>query len=354
MITSKKLLISSGFSLFRLTGLHRLAIPVTRGVGVILMFHRVRPAVTCDFAPNRLLEITPEFFDAVLTRLSVLGFVIVSLDEALMRLARAQKTETETRPPFAVLTFDDGTRDTKDFALPILERHQAPFTAYVTTGFADRSARLWWVELEEAIRRLPHVEVEIAGEMVALPTRAAAEKIAAFEVLYRRLIAGPEELLLDVIGRLAAEAGLRSDVLVDELCLDWAGIDFLSRHPLCTIGVHTLTHARLAKHGEAMVRRELSESRRVIEAHIGKAARHLAYPVGDPASAGTREFTIAKELGFASAVTTRPGMVFPQHQAHVTALPRLSINGNWQNLDMVEILLSGAPFALWNLGRKLA
>ncbi len=350
MSVGKSFLISSGFSLFKLTGLHRLAIPFTRGVGAILMFHRVRPAVTQDFAPNRLLEITPEFFDALLTRLAALGFAIITLDEALRRLEPGQERDG----PFAVLTFDDGTRDTRDFALPILDRHQAPFTAYITTGFADRSARLWWVELEEAIRRLPHIAAEIDGEVVSLLARTSAEKAAAFDDLYRRLIHGPEERLLDVIGRLLGEAGLRSEALVDELCLDWAGIESLACHPLCTIGVHTLTHARLAKHGEATVRRELTESRRLIEAHIGKEARHLAYPVGDPASAGAREFAIAEELGFAGAVTTRPGMIFPEHRAHLTALPRLSINGNWQSLDMVEILLSGAPFALWNRGRKVA
>ena len=53
-------------------------------------------------------------------------------------------------------------------------------------------------------------------------------------------------------------------------------------------------------------------------------------------------------------MTTRPGMIFPAHDTRRTALPRLSINGNWQSLDFVEILLSGAPFALWNKGRLVA
>lgn len=355
---SKNLLIASGFTLFRWTGLHRLAAPFARGAGAILMFHRVRPALARDFAPNRLLEITPEFFDSVLTLLAELGFDIVSLDAALCRLGQRQEQkkekEKEKQRPFAVLTFDDGTRDTRDFALPILERHGAPFTLYVTTGFADRSARLWWVELEEAIRRLPQIAVEIGGESLIWPARNAQEKTAAFNDLYHHLIAGPEDRLLDVIARLGTEAGLKSDALVDDLCLDWDGIETLAQHPLCTIGVHTLTHARLAQHGADVVRRELVESRRSIEAHIGKAARHLAYPVGDASSASAREFAIAKDLGFASAVTTRPGMIFPQHRAELTALPRLSINGNWQSLGAVEILLSGAPFALWNFRRKVA
>ncbi len=343
-------MIASGFSLFRLTGLHRLAAPYTRGLGAILMFHRVRPDKAQDFAPNGLLEITPDFLDRVLSRLRALGFAVLSLDEALARL---QSREPAVEP-FAVLTFDDGTKDTHDFALPILERHQAPFTMYVATGFADRTARLWWVELEEAIRALPKITVEIDGETINLASSTPAEKSAAFHMLYRRLFAGPDERMLDVIGGLMADAGLKSSALVDEICLDWSGIEAMAKHPLCTIGVHTLTHPRLAKHDETFARRELSESRKIIEAHIGKDARHLAYPVGDPSSAGAREFKLAEDLGFASAVTTRPGMIFPQHQTQLMALPRLSINGNWQSLDAVEILLSGAPFALWNFMRKAA
>jgi hypothetical protein len=52
-------------------------------------------------------------------------------------------------------------------------------------------------------------------------------------------------------------------------------------------------------------------------------------------------------------VTTRPGMLFDGHRAHKTALPRISINGLWQRPGMVDVLLSGAPFALWNGGRRI-
>ncbi len=345
---NKSQLIAAGFALFEATKLHRLVEPWTRGQGAILMFHHVRPWVERAFAPNRLLEITPEFLDAVLTRVTALGFELVSLDEALTRLGDARAR------PFIALTFDDGYKDFADYALPVLERHKAPFTLYVTTGFADRSARLWWVELEEAIRALPEVDIKIDDRSFKTVTQSAAQKSQAFEALYGLLRAAPEAEMLNVIAELAAGAKVDGRALVERLCLDWAGIQAVAQHPLATIGVHTLTHPMLAKHDPAFVRYELAESRRLIEERLGRPALHLAYPVGDPTSAGPREFLAAQELGFESAVTTRPGMVFPEHADYRMALPRLSINGRWQKLEMVEVLLSGAPFALWNRGRHVS
>ncbi|WP_158807643.1 polysaccharide deacetylase family protein [Beijerinckia sp. L45] len=347
MSASKQQIIAAGFAFFRATRLHRLVAPLTAGQGAILMMHHVRPWSGKAFAPNRLLEIEPGFLDAALTRIKALGFDFVTMDEALSRLGKPGAKR------FVTLTFDDGYRDNVEHALPILERHAAPFALFVTTGFADRSARLWWVELEESIRTLDVVSVDIDGMTLVMPSKTPAEKLAAFEAVYWRLRGGPEDRLLKVIADLLSQAEQSSPALVAPLCLDWAGIVALARHPLCTIGVHTLTHPMLAKHPSDIVRRELLESRTIIEAKIGKPARHLAYPVGDPNAAGRREFALAEELGFASAVTTRPGMLFPGHRAHVHALPRLSLNGNWQSLDSLEVLLSGVPFALWNRGRRL-
>jgi peptidoglycan/xylan/chitin deacetylase (PgdA/CDA1 family) len=347
MRPSKQQIIAAGFGFFRATRLHQLLAPLTRGQGAILMMHHVRPWSDQAFAPNRLLEIQPAFLDAALTRIKALGYDFVPLDEALERLVKP------TKRPFVTLTFDDGYRDNVEHALPILERHAAPFTLFVTTGFADRTARLWWVELEAAIRTLDAITVETNSGSIHLPSRSALEKQVAFEAVYWALRTGPEERLLAVIADLLRDAGLASAPLVEQLCLDWPGLAALAQHPLCTIGVHTLTHPMLAKHPREVVRHELAESRAIIESRLGRPTRHLAYPVGDPKSAGPREFDLAGDLGFTSAVTTRPGMLFPAHRDHIHALPRLSLNGNWQSLDSLEVLLSGVPFALWNKGRRV-
>ncbi len=345
----KHRLIGAGLAAFRASGLHRIVGPSMRGRGVILTLHHVRPwrPVTPGYAPNRLLEITPEFLDEALGVVSAAGLEFVTLDEAARRL------RTGEGAPFAALTFDDGYRDARDFALPILERHRAPATFFFTTGFLERSARLWWLELEDALRRLDSVVIERDGARQRFETGDAKRKSAAFERIYWSLRARPEAELLATVGDLAQRAEVSSAEIADALCMSWDEAREFAAHRLVQIGAHSRSHRRLAHWPEAAAREEMAGSRADLEAGLGRAVSSFCYPVGDPTSAGAREFALAAELGFACGVTTRPGLLFPEHGAHLTALPRVSLNGLWQDARYLEAMLSGAPFAFWNRGRRL-
>lgn len=343
----KRSLIAAGFGLFEVTRLHRLAGEFFRGRGVILMFHRVRPAQISGFAPNALLEITPEFFASVLECLAERGFDIVTLDEAKERMVQPHAQ------PFAVLTFDDGFRDVVENGLPLLRRHQAPFCFYITPGLVDRTARLWWVELEEAIRRLDSIDIELDGSRLKLPTRTDSEKSSAFARLYRLLRGGDEMRLMQTVAKVRDSAGVDPVALVDSLCLDWEELRALAKDSLVTLGAHSLTHPRLAFLPEQEALSEMAGSQDRMSVEFGEKCRHFAYPYGDAGSAGPREFALAARLGFASAVTTRPGMIFPEHAKHPLALPRLAVNGLWQDVGAFEAQISGVPVALWNRGRRV-
>ena len=136
--------------------------------------------------------------------------------------------------------------------------------------------------------------------------------------------------------------------------MDWQELGELAADPLCTIGAHTVNHKMLMKMADdAAVRAEMDMSRAVLEAALGQRPQHLAYPVGDPTSAGPREFRIAAELGFKTAVTTRPGVLFKAHRDHLTALPRISVNGEFQQQRYLKVLMSGAATAMWNGFRRV-
>ncbi|AZO77892.1 MULTISPECIES: polysaccharide deacetylase family protein [unclassified Bosea (in: a-proteobacteria)] len=340
---------SAAFRMIAATGADHWGRGLAQGKGAILTLHHVRPAVTGGFRPNGLLEITPDFLDRALTLIRAQGYDIVSLDEALARLADPKPGRF-----FVALTFDDGYRDNLDHAWPVLAKHGAPWTLYVVRGFAERTARLWWLELEEAIRALPRIALDLPDGRFDAPGGSDTQKQKAFDQLYWRLRKGPEAILLSTISGLAAQAGIDPVALVERECLPAETLRSLAGAPGVTIGAHTLSHPMLAKHPEEVARREIIESKTWLEEVLERPIRHFAYPVGDPTSAGPREFALAQETGFVSAVTTRPGHLFAEHAEHPHALPRVSLNGLHQSEAALKALLSGLPFLLWNRGRKLS
>ena len=149
----RKTVIRAGLEALYFSGAHVLLRPIFSGVGAIFMLHHVRPGRTDGFQPNRHLEVTPEFLRATLSHLKSRDIDIVTMDEVHRRLANRQ---FERR--FACFTFDDGYRDNRDYALPVMREYAAPLTVYATSDFAEGTGRLWWVALEKVIAKASSVE----------------------------------------------------------------------------------------------------------------------------------------------------------------------------------------------------
>ncbi len=130
--------------------------------------------------------------------------------------------------------------------------------------------------------------------------------------------------------------------------MNWAELRTLAADPLVTIGAHTKGHYALAKICEEKAIDQMQGSADVIERELGVRPTHFAFPYGDENSARARDFSLAHVLGFKTAVTTRKGVLFPAHRRYLTALPRVSLNGEYQSLTYTALYLSGAPFALAN------
>jgi peptidoglycan/xylan/chitin deacetylase (PgdA/CDA1 family) len=255
---------------------------------------------------------------------------------------------------FASFTLDDGYRDNRDFALPVLREFEAPFTVYVTSDFAEGTGRLWWISLEAVIARTNSVEVEIGGAATRFDTGTPAAKQVAFDRLHDWLRGLPgEHDLAREIGALCARHGVDEAAICRDLCMSWDELKPFADDPLTAIGAHSITHGNLARQTEPTARHEMVASRERIEAAMQRPVVHLAYPYGDKGAARAREFALARAAGYRTAVTTRPGMIFPENANHLTALPRVSLNGNYQDARILPVLTSGAATAMWNGFRRV-
>ena len=345
----KQAIIRTGLEALYFSGSHLWMRPFVGGVGAILTLHHVRPRRRDGFQPNRLLEVTPQFLESAIKTIRRSGIELVSLDEMHRRLSTGDFARR-----FACITFDDGYRDTLRHAYPILRRHAVPFAVYIPTSFPDRLGELWWLALEAVIARKERIGLIIDDEDRRFDCRTVEEKQHLFNEIYWWLRGRQtEEELRHVVRDLATRYGVELRAFCDELCMSWAEIAELAGDPLATIGAHTVNHSMLRKLDNEVARSEIREGAAVLETALGTRPRHFSYPFGDSTSAGPREFAFAGELGFKTAVTTRPGVLFAEHREHLMALPRISLNGEYQQRRFVRVLLSGAGTAVWNGFRRV-
>jgi peptidoglycan/xylan/chitin deacetylase (PgdA/CDA1 family) len=336
--------IRAGFEALYLSGAHEWLRRYCGGTGTILTFHHVRPARPDPFQPNSLLEITPEFLENVISVLRRADIDLVSLDEMHHRM-----TSGAFNRRFACITFDDGYRDNRMHAYPILKRHNVPFAIYVPTSFMEGRGDLWWLTLEAVIAVNDGISMRMGGEDRVFDCGSVDDKRVAFSAIYwwlRGLSTDGE--IRDHVRHLAARYNIDTTTTCASLCMTWDELAQLSADPLVTIGAHTANHPILAKTSANTAHGEMEEGADGIARALGRWPQHFSYPFGDRTSAGPREFALASALGFKTAVTTRPGVLFPEHRDHMMALPRISINGGYQDLRYVEVLLSGTATALWN------
>jgi peptidoglycan/xylan/chitin deacetylase (PgdA/CDA1 family) len=339
----------AGLQALYFSGAHHLLRPLFAGVGTIFMLHHVRPAHDDAFQPNRHLEITPDFLRATLEHVRALDVDIVTLDEMHRRMR-----ERDFARRFACFTFDDGYRDNRDFALPVMAEFGAPFTVYAASDFASGTGRLWWVALERLISRADNVDAPINGSMTRLDCRGPSAKRDAFAAMHGWLRSLPSDVEVNRhVTDHCRRHGIDDSGISRELCMSWDELKAFAANPLVTIGAHTLSHCNIAKCASETAEREISGSRANIEAKLNRPVAHFAYPYGDKGAATARDFTMVRKLGFKTAVTTRPGMLFAESAEHMTALPRLSLNGNYQDERLLKVLTSGAATAVWNGFRRV-
>ncbi|WP_051231029.1 polysaccharide deacetylase family protein [Kaistia adipata] len=336
----------AGLNALYLSGAHRYVSPRTQGRGAILMFHQVRARPPGRFHPNAHLEVTPQFLDVVVRRVRAAGMEIVDLDEAARRMAGP-----DDGGRFVVLTFDDGYRNNLTEAYPLLRELGAPFTVYLASGFADRTAVPWWDLLVALVRHVSQLSMQVGDQAIELPSRSLGQKRAACRIAATALCRVDEDEQRRAIESVARAHGIDPVELVAREMMGWGEVRTLAQDPLVTIGAHTVGHYALARLDAARARREMAESRDRIAEMTGSRPRHLAYPYGSQRSASEREFALAAELGFTTAVTTRRGVLTPD--SRILALPRISMNGHFQHARYVDLLLSGVPLALEGPLRRL-
>ena len=123
-----------------------------------------------------------------------------------------------------------------------MERFNAPFTVYVTTGMITRTIDAWWFGLAALIRARDQIELPGFGRFNCSEPRRKKRAFASIEASVHRDFG-----LLARVRALIEASNIDCSALVEREALSEEQLRRLARHPLVTIGAHTSTHRNLAE-----------------------------------------------------------------------------------------------------------
>lgn len=257
---------------------------------VILMYHRVATPAVDPWD----LAVSPHRFEEQVAALVAHRTVL-----PLAELAR-QAGAGELPADALAITFDDGYVDNLEVALPVLQRHAAPATVFVSTGYVGSDREYWWDELARMLLGGGGDLGSYHSAWARLKAMDDAEREEAMAELRRtHLPAAPDPTDLPMTA--------------DELAV-------LAAEPLITIGAHSVTHASLKQLPPSLRESEIAGSRSACEAFTGRPVELFAYPFGDVDRA-TRDAVAA--AGFSSACSTEPRSIRRSGEDPLT-LPRMA------------------------------
>jgi peptidoglycan/xylan/chitin deacetylase (PgdA/CDA1 family) len=338
--TARRVAITAGLETISLLSRMKLLAAVdAKSRAVIFTLHHVRPALRRAFEPNGHLSVTPEFLDAALDAVKSLGFEPAALDDIPQHLASG-----DSRRLFAV-TLDDGNRNNAEHGAAIFARHGVPYTIFVTKGFSERTATMWWETVAALLRGQDSIAFDFGNGREDLPARTVGQKRHAFNRFCGFVDAVFEDEAVARINAAARAAGIDPMTIVNREIMTPEEIAALAaRDSLVSFGAHSVTHCDLARAAPDRLAREVKDSIDAVTAWTGRRPMSFAYPYGFARVFGSREQRAVADAGIRLAVTTRPGVLTADHAGSLMALPRISLNGYYQKSRYVRALVSGAAF----------
>ncbi|WP_257169995.1 polysaccharide deacetylase family protein [Bradyrhizobium sp. SRS-191] len=295
--------------------------------GCCLTFHRTAPSEQWERLPNRDFYVDADFLDRFLGYVLEQGWDVVTMEEALRRAAG----ETPAGR-YVNVSIDDCYRDTFELLVPVFRRHNVPVTLFVTTGIPDGTLPLWAAGLEDAL--LNRDSLWIDGEHITLSSDEQRRAVFA-EVAARW--DGPQAA--GCYAAFCAANGIDIKAMHGKHAISWDMLETLARDPLVEIGAHTVSHARISSLSPEHALKEMADARLRLNARLGIDVKHFAFPYGRAADCGPRDFALAREAGFASAATTRKGLVHAGQDSF--SIPRNTMNGAHRSLAAMELHLTG-------------
>ncbi|MEM6485300.1 MAG: polysaccharide deacetylase family protein [Pseudomonadota bacterium] len=276
----------------------------------VFTFHRIGDAEKADFDPNVFSCSASGFTDVV-------EFIKREFDVLDLGDVREQQTKSKAAPHCApraaLITFDDGYVDNFETAVPLLRELDVPATFFISVSMAN-GVLPWWDVVAYWVRRSTTGTLRLNGTQIDL----SQNRDAAIRPILRAFKHETDnlDLKLERYRELLAPAG---DPPSGRITMNWEQIQQVANSGF-SVASHTMTHPILAHLDEGEQRRELAESKSVLEEQLGRSINSVAFPVGGDDTFSQVTMDLAKESGYEFAFTSLPGInrwgQFNDHRLH--------------------------------------
>ena len=268
-----------------------------RGRIRVLTYHRIAEIGGDTRLDPRLISTTPSIFAEQMTHLAG-HYKVVTLREvidAVRGIIALPRTAT-------LITFDDGYRDLKDHAFPVLKRLGLPATVFVPTAFVDRPDRqFWWDRVYHALMSVPRRALELEP-LGSLPLGDPTARLETIRRVQNHVLTLPHAEAMRVVDAVCGEAGPEGGARSTVLC--WDDLRHACRSGGITVAAHTRTHPILTRMPLEEARAEIVGSLRDVEREIPGALPAFCYPNGDH---NDEVCAAVRDAGVSVAFTTRNG-----------------------------------------------
>ena len=288
------------FRLFVACGIHHLFRRWHRDKLLIVVYHGVRPDDTPDDTWHLVGRTALERQCAYLRD----HYDVLPLDEALQQLGRGPRDR-----PLAAVTFDDGYRNNRSEALPVLARAGVPATVFLATGLIGTRLTVWTHQVAAMFRD--------AGARVGSVRLGTRELRSGGNGDWRR----PARQAIDLLKALpATERSRAMEALRAQLqaaspepdprlaMMTWDDVTGAERSGMIRFGAHTVSHTIVSRLDDAELEREIAESVDAVRAHVGQPSAVFAYPNGRQEDFDGRAAGVLRQRGVRWAVSTVEGL----------------------------------------------
>lgn len=220
----------------------------------VLMYHHVNPH------KGDMVTVTPGIFECQMEYLHRAGYKTLTIDELFSYISGDLPLQQKA----VVVTFDDAWLDNYIYAFPVLRKYKINAAIFVIT---DRT--------ERASNTAGRQELGVMNQEMKIPSHKKSNE----------LIANGQH---------------------DKVVINWNMAKEMSASGLVEFYSHTKSHARCDQLREQTLSEELTGSKTIIEAMLGKPCPYLCWPYG---KYNETAMQIAKDTGYKAIFTTKHGVV---------------------------------------------